>query len=1680
MAAASHADASHGSEPRTAGGSSSFEEVPPGAVQKYWTPNIGCNIRISLATGIPEYDEYVKSISWATRRGLRNCGGDGRVGYFGSQARKYPKAILPQMIKLRPDSVPLYLGHEEKSAYFPFGETAVTDLLEGQLAFLHHVRSYEEAHPGTRFMQRNLCWKFEFLNCCIGSLPKEQLDEISSEINAVVQLGGSPNSWAVRSSKAMSKALRHTPIIKLGHYLEASMEQLEKHTSLKPFSWEPRKFFSFLMANSKGRFQTWIAPAACSYKRFLDWDFVVGISAIQGHSRVPEQVSEAAQGEKLTLARARELGYIFHATDNANYESIKSNGLSIRATRKGWQRHRVAIHFTYAGGTESPGPGTVIRYGANTFYARLDYESFFNHGHELFLTDNGVVLCYQDIAPMYLTFHYRPPHEQDPGGLKHEEKQRAAGVSSSFEEETPSAAADSSEPTGGSPSGEEPVRRVQQKAMPKKKAKAKASTDAESATGGSPSGEVPVVDEAALRRLIREDELREEAARRPTTSEGTARYAYEAGDTVHGRVDATRLQQEEELRDIIQKARYNPWHFFHHGLLHRKDQSGNKMYAPYGDALVKTTPFSSLPTDMRKLLGSEYNWTSWCCHPLSGYGVHFFLKGFELGKMQGNMLLELNIKARAYTDGYKSPFDQGQGNDPSTILTDLQHAEHREFAPLFAEIGFKNPEDSDSRSKKPKPDDPDYAIKLALHNAFCLERDVWTELKAIRKDFSTVVAAVSQAYGPDFFGYIQKHWENLDIRRQYKINTPEGHILFDSSLRERWNAPLVLAAIDKQFKSMGVGSFTSTFGKKAHSDLIAYEALRAKREKEVDELYTRPFEDLVVEEFISNLPVPTIEEVDVPMEQAGGSADAAPADSSFEEMAGVEEAKQEPDSAAPMDVDDVPMDTEAPGGSSFEEVPAAKEEDTTVPPVQHSDDPTGPESSSANTAGHPGSSPSGEAPIPEMNFSADASKDQDNTYEQGIWGKTKTRVDPKAFESKATADAEEKNEQAFERYSGEKEKETLSDTSDFMHFHDSHHLKERMSPLMRLSEQIHGYGKCGLYHDDIRLDKINGFKVQHMFFRQQAPNHPHMKFNFAEEDLMDSVNQMEPIYDRRTSKMNVVFRTGDYRSTLDDKEMARASTAREQALELNQQLLERLRELNKSRRSASREELMNAMLHYFLAVGVDDGDLGDLSLERMPKPIGPAEEGPVPIYNSRSKYTALVLNLGSFARNRKRSAPSTFSNIIDYDDSGESVGLLLKSIAHAKAHLFLLCEAGELNERELDFLHRRGWQTQRNPNGELLVGCRTNNKDSSMAMLAGSTLVGVAHDHLPLTYMIVDIKQGKTLPFGSQGSGTMRNQVPKSSLTAPLTRAGMNSMRVCVFHLSSQVASGQVSLPHEALASMFIDCLFYQVDFIGGDPNMALYRYGGTKQGSMDIQGGMYQSVITYLLDGWRESPRVMPFCIPRAQHCSANSLLLLKQYEDALGGQPYKHCPKTDWNTFPGLDPMVATVLEWGHSLTDDEWAEFPEDTKEFKLSVSEWLLNSTSANYLLKDTDHDSHTPLLLTVNSTNFSAGRARQMNRNPDTLQEKAERRKQRQKENKARGSAGAASSTDPSSPPREAGSGASSGGATASGSQRPAEPADPPSGKSSGKGSKGSKGEKGGKSSKGKEKGGKSSRGYGKR
>ena len=65
--------------------------------------------------------------------------------------------------------------------------------------------------------------------------------------------------------------------------------------------------------------------------------------------------------------------------------------------------------------------------------------------------------------------------------------------------------------------------------------------------------------------------------------------AYQPGDTVHGKVDAHKSQQQEELNEVLRKARTNPWHLFAHGVLHRTDGSGQRMFSTFDDPLVKVT-----------------------------------------------------------------------------------------------------------------------------------------------------------------------------------------------------------------------------------------------------------------------------------------------------------------------------------------------------------------------------------------------------------------------------------------------------------------------------------------------------------------------------------------------------------------------------------------------------------------------------------------------------------------------------------------------------------------------------------------------------------------------------------------------------------------------------------------------------------------------------------------------------------------------------------------------------------------------------------------------------------------------------------------------------------------------------------------------------------------------------------
>ena len=93
---------------------------------------------------------------------------------------------------------------------------------------------------------------------------------MSREIDEISGMNHNFTSWSVRSSKALPAALRHDDNVKLGRFMEASIEDLRSHTRLRCFDWEPRKFFAFLAANSKGRFSVWVAPVALTFPRLFD------------------------------------------------------------------------------------------------------------------------------------------------------------------------------------------------------------------------------------------------------------------------------------------------------------------------------------------------------------------------------------------------------------------------------------------------------------------------------------------------------------------------------------------------------------------------------------------------------------------------------------------------------------------------------------------------------------------------------------------------------------------------------------------------------------------------------------------------------------------------------------------------------------------------------------------------------------------------------------------------------------------------------------------------------------------------------------------------------------------------------------------------------------------------------------------------------------------------------------------------------------------------------------------------------------------------------------------------------------------------------------------------------------------------------------------------------------------
>ena len=501
-----------------------------------------------------------------------------------------------------------------------------------------------------------------------------------------------------------------------------------------------------------------------------------------------------------------------------------------------------------------------------------------------------------------------------------------------------------------------------------------------------------------LRRVIQEQELAEQ-----TESEGRRIPKEEGVLEVDAKISLEReriLEQEA----LIQKMNANPWFIYEQGVTRLKWPSGAYVVSAYGDGRVKTTSWVEVPDKLRRSLvdiGPE----TWICHPFSGFSVYFFLKAHELGKWQGNLLMEME-KERVYTrlddqgnprTGYKSGF----GDIPDLLYTN-QSLIDAEFCDEDF-ITFRKPTPKDKRAKKPSPtnmSDEDYATAMEDHRFYLHELDVYREFEYIRKDFQFIVSCFSELYGDELFNYLRVNQDNHELRKRFVLALDNGDCVFDCSLREPFNSRLIIEKIKKRWSELEVSArnFASHFARKAFNDLAEHDFVKAKHADRLQDLLDRPYEDILAEEIIDSLPSCTVvEEMEVEEQPTPSPAPASEVKQDIKE----EDVPMEVDESSAAKKPRVSSDTDVPmEDSSLEEVSSGQPGSSSRPPKAEGS-PMGEGSTrrpkpSTRQPKVEGSSLEEESnPPPPME---PTTEEAEQKVRQGVWGDTTTTLLPDAFE----------------------------------------------------------------------------------------------------------------------------------------------------------------------------------------------------------------------------------------------------------------------------------------------------------------------------------------------------------------------------------------------------------------------------------------------------------------------------------------------------------------------------------------------------------------------------------------------------------------------------------------------------------------------------------------------------------
>ena len=558
------------------------------------------------------------------------------------------------------------------------------------------------------------------------------------------------------------------------------------------------------------------------------------------------------------------------------------------------------------------------------------------------------------------------------------------------------------------------------------------------------------------------------------------------------------------------------------------------------------------------------------------------------------------------------------------------------------------------------------------------------------------------------------------------------------------------------------------------------------------------------------------------------------------------------------------------------------------------------------------------------------------------------------------------------------------------------------SPLKLLGELT---GDPGIGFYQLRFRETHARLLNHVCFRKGEISHPHYQSRINENDFVRSIRNVCPVpppvcyehergHDLRRFFINddrIIYLDGRYQ--VDPRALERAGHAREELEETKKELKKELESYGPKGPSWDFVTFYEELCRRFLK-------------GRIEEPYG------TNLLASSESLTFLSWNYGNMVRGQKYTTPRFLQGLdgamkprkqsaMSLQNEQFENNLFFNMLFFLRAHVVILQEAHLLVPAK-EFIEQKNWTVCFNDWENLAV----------MARLApgGYVKIIAGHDQelghceqRDVTWAIYEICFRETRPRQDFKDADFEfDDYGPEDKRVPLTRANMHTIRVCNYHVDTHRAVDAHLLTGEQTALMLYECFVYEVDIISGDANSLAYRMSGYKRQPM---ANYYYSTMQHWIRRFSEA-RVqadpgIKAPIPRTFYSSTSQVLKkCEDYFDKLW-EEYSTVEKEEYQGSRLGDTCLSTIVEWGHSMSVEEYENSTVSTKEFICNFSENFAMIDTEVMCSRPTDEDSHGPMFISLRPASLSSGDRRQY-RTAATLQEANVRRKERQKQNRKKG------------------------------------------------------------------------------